>query len=261
MLQIYGTMARILLPPFFLLLATLASAQDFTPPEPLGGKDAVNWFLEQEQHFPPEALATGLNGEVGISFKILEDGSVQNARVSLPLDPACDAEALRLARMLRWRPASANGTVFEKDHSIMIPFNAKKYTKLQAKKKACPPLESTLPQDASNKLYTDRETDTLATPRIEGGLRQLPNYLGQNLKYPPEAFRLDIQGKVTIEFTVETTGSVSNLRTLNFLGGGCDAEAMRLVRTLCWQPAVKDGQLVRSVMKLDIMFRLDPSRR
>ncbi len=60
---------------------------------------------------------------------------------------------------------------------------------------------------------------------------------------------------------VETSGAVSNLRTLNFLGGGCDDEAMRLARTLCWRPAVKDGQFVRSVMKLDIQFRLDPSRR
>lgn len=254
-------MARKFLFPFFILLGTFASAQDFTPPEPLGGKDAVNWLLEQEQHFPPEALAAGLNGEVGVSFKILADGSVQNVRVSLPVDPACDAEALRLARMIRWKPASANGTSFEKDHSIMIPFNAKKYAKLQSKKKDCPPLESMLTPDASNTLYSDRGTDTLATPRIDGGLRQLPNYLAQNLKYPPEAYRLDIQGKVTIEFVVETTGSVSNLRTLNFLGGGCDAEAMRLVRTLCWKPAVKGDQLVRSIMKLDIMFRLDPSKR
>lgn len=66
---------------------------------------------------------------------------------------------------------------------------------------------------------------------------------------------------MSIEFVVETSGAVSNLRTLNFLGGGCDDEAMRLARTLCWRPAVKDGQFVRSVMKLDIQFRLDPSRR
>lgn len=245
---------------FPLVCAPLARAQDFTPPEPYGGKDAVNWLLEQEQHFPAEALAVGLSGEVGVSFKILPDGSVRNLRVTLPLEPACDAEALRLAKMIRWRPASTNGTAFEKDHSLDIPFNAKKYTKLHAKKAPCPPQVTPLPADVSNTLYADNEVDTLAAPIIPGGLRQLPNYLARNLKYPPEAYRLDIQGKVTLDFVVETSGAVSNLRTLNFLGGGCDAEAMRLVRTLCWKPAVKDGRSVRSIMKLDIRFRLDPSQ-
>jgi protein TonB len=103
--------------------------------------------------------------------------------------------------------------------------------------------------------------DTLAVPRIPGGLRALPQFLATNLHYPPEAFRLDIQGQVSIEFVVETSGTISNLRTLNFLGGGCDTEAMRLARTICWIPAVKNGKHVRSIMKLDIQFRLDPSRR
>lgn len=253
-------MMRNLLFSAFLLFTCSAMAQDFTPPEPYGGKDAVNWLLEQELHFPPEALAAGLNGEVGVSFKILPDGSVKNMRVSLPLEPACDAEAMRVAKMIRWKPASANGTSFEKDHSLSIPFNAKKYTKLHAKKEPCPKLLSALPADDTNTLFADNEVDTMASPRIDGGLRKLPDYLARNLKYPPEAYRLDIQGKVTIDFVVETSGTVSNLRTLNFLGGGCDTEAMRLVRTICWKPAIKDGKLVRSVMKLDIQFRLDPSR-
>lgn len=242
-----------------LILFSHLDAQSFAAPEPYGGKQAVNWFLEQEQHFPQEALDAGLNGEVTVAFKVMADGRVEQARVQIPLDPACDAEALRLVRMIRWIPASVGGTALERDHAMAIPFNAKRYKKQQAKAKACPALASNLPSDDSNTLY--EQVDTLATPQITYGLRGLPNYLASNLKYPPEAYRLDIQGKVTIEFVVETSGSVSNLRTLNFLGGGCDDEAMRLARSICWKPAVKDGQRVRSIMKLDIQFRLDPSQR
>jgi len=249
------------LTPFLFLLTAGAAAQSFTAPEPVGGKQAVNWLLEQEQHFPPQALAAGVNGEVTIAFSVLADGSTQGMRVQIPLDPACDAEALRLARMIRWKPASVGTQAKESDYSIAIPFNAKRYKRLHAKPPACPPLDGTTPADSSFTLYPDRQVDSIATPRIPGGLQALPQYLANNLKYPPEAFRLDIQGKVSIEFTVEASGSVSNLRTLNFLGGGCDDEAMRLARTICWRPAMKNNQYVRSLMKLDILFRLNPSLR
>jgi TonB family protein len=243
-----------------LFAAGAASGQQFAPPEPYGGKDAVEWMLEQEQHYPAEALAAGISGEVGVSFQILADGSVRNLRVTLPLEAACDAEALRLAALIRWKPASTNGTAFQKDHAILVPFNAKRYTKLHAKRKACPPLPPGPPAALDNLVFKDNEVDSLARPRLDGGLRRLPAWLAENLKYPQEAYRLDIQGDVSIEFVVEASGTVSNMRTLNFLGGGCDAEAMRLVRSLCWVPAVKNGQRVRSIMKLDIRFRLDPSR-
>lgn len=245
----------------YFLAAFTAGAQSFATPEPYGGKQAVAWMLEQEQHFPAEALALDLKGDVVVAFKVLGDGNVHNVRVQIPLEPACDAEALRLVKLIRWRPASVSGTPMDTDHSIAIPFNAKRYKKLHAKGEPCPPLGAALPTDKSDTLYADRTVDTLAVPRIQGGLRALPQYLADNLKYPPEAFRLDIQGKVTIEFVVETSGSISNLRTLNFLGGGCDDEAMRLARTICWSPAIKNGELVRSVMKLDILFRLNPSLR
>lgn len=251
----------ILFLPLYFCWTFSLSAQGFGAPEPYGGKQAVNWLLDQELHFPPEALATDIKGDVVVAFKVLADGSTSNVRVQIPLDPACDAEAVRVAALIRWKPASVSGTPLETDHSISIPFNAKRYKKLHSKQKPCPPLASTLPVNTSNILYAELAVDTLATPRINKGLRALPQYLADNLQYPPEAFRLDIQGKVTIEFVVETSGSISNLRTLNFLGGGCDDEAMRLARSICWSPAIKGGELVRSVMRLDILFRLNPTLR
>lgn len=243
------------------LFTTVARAQGYTAPEPYGGKQAVAWMLEQEQHFPPAALAAGVEGDVSVAFQVRADGSANNVRVTLPLDPACDREAVRLVKLIRWKPASVGGTALDHDHSIDIPFRAKRYKKQHAKEAPCAAPELHLPADSSFALYSGKEVDTLAVPRIPGGLRALPQFLATNLHYPPEAFRLDIQGQVSIEFVVETSGTISNLRTLNFLGGGCDTEAMRLARTICWIPAVKNGKHVRSIMKLDIQFRLDPSRR
>lgn len=240
---------------------TATAAAQYAAPEPFGGKQAVAWMLEQEQHFPAAALAAGVEGDVTVAFNVRSDGEAANVRIAIPLDPACDAEALRLVKLIRWKPASVGGTPLDHDHSMAIPFRAKRYKKLHAKNEPCPPLARRWPEDGTFTLYAEKNVDTLAAPRITGGRRALPQYLADNLKYPPEAFRLDIQGLVSIEFVVETSGTISNLRTLNFLGGGCDAEAMRLARTICWMPAIKNGKHVRSIMKLDIAFRLNPSSR
>lgn len=245
----------------YFLCNVLAQAQTFAAPQPYGGKAAVEWMLDQELHFPAEALAADIKGEVVVSFKVLADGTAEDIHVTLPLDPACDAEAMRLVKLIRWWPASVGGTALDTDHSISIPFNAKRYRKLHAKTTRCQRPPSALPDDKSNALHADKDLDSLAVPMIPDGLRGLPNYLVNNLNYPPEAFRLDIQGKATIEFVVETSGSISNLRTVKFLGGGCDDEAMRLARSICWIPAIQGGKHVRSIMKLDIMFRLNPSSR
>lgn len=243
-----------------LLVPMVLHAQGFAQPEPYGGADAVRWMLEQEMRFPEEALAAGVESEVAVAFDVLADGTTRNMRVTVPLRPDCDAEALRLVRLIRWRPASSGGTAFDTDHSILIPFSAKRYRKAHAKAPACTRPAFTVTADPSGRLFTEREVDTLAMPLIDKGLRGLPAYLAANLHYPQEAYRRDIQGKVTIEFVVETSGNLSNVRALEFLGAGCDDEAMRLVRSICWKPAIDNGQRVRCIMRLDIQFRLDPSK-
>lgn len=254
-------MARPLLLLCVLLLRASAFAQSFLPPEPLGGTNAVRWLLEQELVFPPEALAANTEGEVEVAFLVRTDGSTADLHVVHSLRHDCDVEALRLAALVRWHPASVGGSLMDKEHQLTIPFSAKKYKKAQSKGTNACTHRTDGEADASGHIYKDREVDTLAAPLIEKGLRGLPSYLGANMRYPEEAYRRDIQGKVTIEFVVETSGSVSNLRATEALGGGCDDEAMRLVRSMCWKPAVLKGQRVRSTMKLDIQFRLDPSKR
>jgi len=262
MSQIYRAMPR----GTFLFLSALvacvpARAQSFLAPEPYGGNEAVKWFFEQELHFPAEALAANTEGATVIGFTVQADGSVIGMHVQQALRPDCDAEALRLAKLVRWHSASVGGSALDKEYSLTVPFSTKKYKKAHNKQNNEARNYAAIPADASGQLYEGRELDTLATPLIDRGLHGLPNYLGANLRYPEEAFRRDIQGTVTIEFVVENSGSVSNLRAVENLGGGCDEEAMRLIRSITWRPAFRKGQRARSVMKLDIQFRLDQNKR
>ena len=55
-------------------------------------------------------------------------------------------------------------------------------------------------------------------------------YLQENIKYPEEAKELGIQGRVFVTFVVEVDGSITDVRVLRGIGGGCDEEAIRVVQ-------------------------------
>ena len=57
------------------------------------------------------------------------------------------------------------------------------------------------------------------------------------MKYPQMARESHIEGPVYIEFVVEKDGSISNTKLLRGIGGGCDEEALRVVRNMPkWKP-------------------------
>lgn len=244
------------------LFGVVLNAQSFMPPEPYGGAQAVKWLCEQEIRFPQAALQAAVDGEVEIGFIVRANGEVSNLHINRSIRPDVDAEALRVAKLIRWHPASVGGSALDREHELEIPFSVKKYMKAHPRGAATEPEAfEAFPADTTLTLYADRQCDSLATPRIPKGIRGLPTYLGSNLRYPEDARRRDIQGKVGLEFVVETSGSVSNLRATEALGGGCDDEAMRLIRSMNWRPAFKGGKRVRSIMKMDIQFRLDANQR
>jgi len=94
-------------------------------------------------------------------------------------------------------------------------------------------------------------------PTFPGGEGELYKYLGESIKYPEEAKELGIQGRVFVNFVVETDGSVSNVRVLRGIGGGCDEEAIRVVQAMPkWTPGKQRGIPVRVSYNLPIKFTL-----
>lgn len=89
------------------------------------------------------------------------------------------------------------------------------------------------------------------------GLEQFFKYVQQNMVYPGSAQSQSIQGRVLIEFIIEKDGSVSNLKLVKGIGGGCDEEAMRLVQNAPrWVAGKQNGKAVRVKMLLPILFKL-----
>ncbi len=94
-------------------------------------------------------------------------------------------------------------------------------------------------------------------PEFPGGTEKLFRYLGKNIEYPPMAKDAGIKGKVYITFVVDKDGSITDVQVLRGIGGGCDEEAIRVVKGMPkWSPGKQRGKSVRVQYNLPINFIL-----
>ena len=94
-------------------------------------------------------------------------------------------------------------------------------------------------------------------PSFPGGEAKLMEYVAKNIKYPQIARETGIQGRVFVGFVVEPDGSISNVKLLRGIGGGCDEEAMRVIKSLPkWKPGKQRGKAVRVSSQIPVFFKL-----
>ena len=111
--------------------------------------------------------------------------------------------------------------------------------------------EETEPQ--SKKVYNSVEQ----MPEFPGGAAGLMRYLQENIKYPPEAAKNNIEGRVIVQFIVEKTGEVGEVKVVRPISEELDAEAVRVVKTLPkFEPGRQDGEAVAVWYTLPISFKL-----
>lgn len=97
-----------------------------------------------------------------------------------------------------------------------------------------------------------------AMAEFPGGITEMINFIGQNLKYPKPAARANVTGKVFVKMIIEKDGSISSPKIVKGIGFGCDEEVMRVVGLMPkWSAARLDGKVVRSSMVMPVMFALD----
>ena len=94
-------------------------------------------------------------------------------------------------------------------------------------------------------------------PQYPGGEAAMMKFVSENVKYPQEAKDKDIAGRVFVSFVVEKDGSVSTVKVMRGIGGGCDEEVVRVVKAMPkWKPGIKDGKPVRVSYMMPFTFKL-----
>ena len=95
----------------------------------------------------------------------------------------------------------------------------------------------------------------LAEP--DGGRKAYDQYLEDKKIYPQQALENKIEGKVIIEFTVTTSGVLTDFNVIRKLGYGCEDEVIRLVKEgPKWKPTYIDNEAVESLVRVKTKFDL-----
>ena len=94
-------------------------------------------------------------------------------------------------------------------------------------------------------------------PEYPGGAMAMMEFLQDNMKYPADAEKQKVQGKVMVSFIVETDGSITDVKVMKNVFPSLDAEAIRVVKAMPrWTPGKQKGKVVRVHFSLPIAYRL-----
>ncbi|NQU33261.1 MAG: M56 family metallopeptidase [Bacteroidetes bacterium] len=203
-------------------------------PEYPGGMDELFTYLVNNINYPDEAKVKGVQGRVFVNFVVGKDGSVYDAKVLRGIGGGCDEEAIRVVEaMPNWIPGKQRGQNVNVSYNIPINF-----------------------------VFDEKDADTIFTvvevmPSFPGGKDKLMTYLSENIKYPNEAKKNSIEGRVFVSFVVEKDGSIGDVKILRGIGSGCDEESIRVIENMPrWTPGTQRGQAVRVAYNLPIRFKL-----
>lgn len=99
-------------------------------------------------------------------------------------------------------------------------------------------------------------------PVFVGGEKAMFEYLSKNIRYPVEAQKQKIQGRVVVQFVVNDEGKVSNAKIVYSIDTYLDAEALRIINAMPdWTPGKQGGKNVSVRYVLPIQFKLQGNEK
>ena len=221
-------------------------------PQYTGGEQAMMKYVAENIKYPQAAKDKNISGRVFVGFVIEKDGSVSNVKVVRGIGGGCDEEAARVIKeMPKWKPGMHKGKPVRVNYMMPIFF------KLDDGQ----PAKSVKKEKASNPDMTPDKNGVYQIveemPEFPGGVEALMDYVAKNVVYPQEAMDKEISGRVFVSFVIEKDGSVNEVKVMKGIGGGCDDEAVRVIKAMPkWKPGKQEGKPVRVSYMMPITFKL-----
>ncbi|MCB9013328.1 MAG: TonB family protein [Bacteroidales bacterium] len=221
-----------------------------------GGDPKVEFrkFVESNLIYPIYAAVKGESSWVHVSFVIDSKGMIRNPVIAYPAISDLNIEAMRiLAESPPWEPGYQNNLPV--NTACSWDFNFSENSSLAYKPKVEKPLyeEETFTGDRDVYFVVeDMPTFNNGDPAIE-----FRKFIAQNLTYPTEAAENSKQGRVILQFEINSEGNVCNPSIVVSVDPLLDAEALRVVMlSPKWKPGYQRGKPVSVLYTFPINFVL-----
>ena len=206
--------------------------------------DSFRVWAAEHIRYPKVAADNGIEGRVFVRFIVFPDGHVDSVKVVRGVNPALDAEAVRVVKSSPlWTPGKQRGKKVAVAFTFPITFQL-------GEKEPPPPVAS-----PGGEVFFIVEQ----MPTFQGGtIDDFREWVAKQLVYPEDAAEKGISGRVLVSFIVETDGSLSNIKVVKGSYPSLDAEALRVVKSSPkWEPGVQRNHKVRVSVTIPINFITD----
>lgn len=223
------------------------------PKFPDGGMSGLMKYLSANIRYPEAAHKAGTQGRVTVQFVVGKDGSIGNVSILRGVDPALDAEAIRvISSMPKWKPGTQKGEPVNVKYTVPVMF---RLTPEPVEKIDEMIVVGYRNPDAPVTGEVYETVDKM--PEFPGGMTGLMQHLSKNIRYPAEAHTNNIQGRVVVSVIINTEGKATNAQIVQGVAPSLDAEALRVATTMPdWTPGTKDGKPVNVKYTFPVVFRL-----
>jgi TonB family protein len=105
-----------------------------------------------------------------------------------------------------------------------------------------------------------KKKEFLPQPIYPGGPKAMGLFIQEQLQYPKEAKEQAIEGTVMVRIEINYQGQVIHAKSINHLGGGCEAEAERVASLLRFEIPKIHKLKVRYFKKINVRFRMPAAK-
>ncbi len=234
---------------------------EIMPEFPDGGMSGLMQFLSKNIQYPINAQKNHTQGRVTVQFVVNKDGSISEPKIIRGVDPDLDGEAIRVISLMpKWKPGMQKGQPVRVKYTVPVMFRLSDDGQKE-EYKPIPKIDETVVVGYASKQAPAEEDPIFEVvenmPEFAGGMGGLMQYLSKNIKYPVEAQKAGIQGRVIMQVIIDKNGNVTNPKVTQPVDPLLDTEAIRVTASMPkWKPGTQRGMPVNVKYTFPIVFRL-----
>lgn len=219
------------------VLAFPAAAASQDPAvRPGAGVSAPRVVKEVKPGYPPAVMTAGVTGAVQLQCIVRTDGTVEDVKVTVPLHPELDKEAVRALSEWRFEPGRRDGKAVPVLVDVEMTF--------------------TLREDPAQPGHRGPSLDSPEVLRPGKNVTTPVIVSERKPAYTPGALQSKAQGSVKLEAVVLPDGTIGDVRILERLHPELDQESVRALRQWQFKPGTKDGAAVPVRVEVEMSFTL-----
>lgn len=234
---------------------------EIMPEFPDGGMSGLMQFLSKNIQYPINAQKNHTQGRVTVQFVVNKDGSISEPKIIRGVDPDLDGEAIRVISLMpKWKPGMQKGQPVRVKYTVPVMFRLSDNGQKE-EYKPIPKIDETVVVGYASKQAPAEEDPVFEVvenmPEFADGMGGLMQYLSKNIKYPVEAQKAGIQGRVIMQVIIDKNGNVTNPKVTQPVDPLLDTEAIRVTASMPkWKPGTQRGMPVNVKYTFPIVFRL-----